>query len=189
MSTNELNKLSASSPLQVACNTTLYYLSLGRRLPTVKSMVGVENNAEYVLFPGVRLVIQLVLLYHMRVSECLEICAKDEIKPTLFFIRAKKKGANYTIHIPIDDRNRTLLDRFAPDQRLFPLSYHRIWRSMVSSGMSMRVSTRVNRIVTHRGRFDLAEKMVKLNERANITPLLHHKSAKSLEYYLPTGEE
>lgn len=180
---------SATPPLQVACNTTLYYLELGSRLPSVKSMVGTSDNAEMVLNPGVRVVIQLVLMYHMRVSECLDVCARDEIKPTIFLIRAKKRGANYTIHIPVGDRNRTILDHFTPGQLLFPFSYHKIWRSMVAAGMSMRVTTRVNRIVTHRGRFDLAEKLVKLNETSNITPLLHHKSPKSMDYYLPSGEE
>lgn len=180
---------SVSPPLDVALNTTLYYLELGNSLPSVKSIVGTKDNAETVLNPGVRVVIQLVLLYNMRVSECLELRAVDEIKPTIFFVRAKKGGANYTIHIPISDRNRKALAAFRPLQLILPFSYHTIWSSMVKAGMSMRVTTRVNRIVTHRGRFDLAAKLVKLNERSAITPLLHHKSAKSLEYYLPSGDE
>jgi len=119
----------------------------------------------------------------MRVSECLDLCAKDEIKPTIFLVRAKKKGVNYTIHIPISDRNRNVLNVFIPGQRLFPFDYHYVWRSMVKAGMSLRVTTRVNRVVTHRGRFDLAGKLVQLNERDNITPLLHHRSKKSQQYY------
>lgn len=180
---------SVTSPLEVAVNSTLYYLSLAGQLPSVKSLVGGRENSEMVLFPGVRVVIQLILLYHMRVSECLDLCAKDEIKPTLFLVRAKKRGAAYSIHIPIDSRNRTALDGFSPGQRLFPFDYHYIWRSMVKAGMSLSVRTRVNRIVTHRGRYDLAEKLVILNERSNITPLLHHKSKKSMEYYLPEGSK
>ena len=174
-----------SSPLHASGNTTLYYLSICNQLPSVKSLVGTTENSEYTLFPGVRLVIQLVLMYHMRISEVLDIRVKDEVKPTVFLVRARKRGVNYCIHIPVDSRNRSILLSCDPGQRLFPFSYHWVWRCMVRAGMSMRVTTRVNRVVTHRGRFDLAGKLQRLNDISNITPLLHHKSTKTRDYYLP----
>lgn len=179
----------ASSPLQFARNTTLYYLSICNQLPSVKSLVGTHDNSEYTLYPGVRLVIQLVLMYHMRISECLDIRVKDEVKPTIFLVRARKRGVNYSIHIPIDDRNRAILLDSEPSKLLFPFSYHWVWRCMVRAGMSMRVTNRINRVVTHRGRFDLAGKLQQLNDISNITPLLHHKSSKTRDYYLPGSTE
>lgn len=177
---------SIPSPLLAARNTTLYYNSISTGLPTVSSIVGSEENSEMCLNPGVRLVIQLILMNHMRISELLELCPGDEIKPSMFLVRAKKKGYNYSIHIPIDERNRYILGRMHPSQCLFPFSYSFVWRGMVKAGMSLRVTTRVNRVVTHRGRFDLATKLNQLNEKENITPLLHHRSAKSKQYYLPS---
>lgn len=190
MSKCNKNRLrSVPSSLHLAGNTTLYYLSICNVLPSVRELVGSGENSETVLFPGVRLVIQLVLMNHMRISECLDICVQDEIKPSIFLVRAKKKGHNYSIHIPIDYRNRKVLNSLHPGAFLFPFSYHFVWRSMVKAGMSIRVSTRVNRIVTHRGRFDLAGKLIHLNQRENITPLLHHKSKKSKEFYIFSGTE
>lgn len=184
---HKISTLSVPSPLNLGRNTTLFYLDVCNQLPSVRELVGSVDNSEMVLYPGVRACIQLVLMNHMRVSECLDIFAKDEIRPSLFLVRAKKNGFNYTIHIPIDGRNRKILSSMLPCTRLFPFSYHFVWYSMVKAGMGLSVSTRVNRVVTHRGRYDLAEKLVQLNEKENITPLLHHKSKKSKFFYLPKG--
>ncbi len=183
------NTVPAPAPLQPVRNSTLNFLELGYTLPSIKNLVHVNSDAEYTLNRGVRAAIQLTLLNNMRISECLNIKSNDEIKPSIFLVRAKKKGINYSIYIPISGSNRVLLDEQTTPFKLFPFTYHFIWYSMVKSGLSLRVSSRVNRVVTHRGRFDLAAKLEELNQRANITPLLHHKSKSSKKYYLPGGSK
>lgn len=180
---------SATSPLHYAGNTTLYYCSISNNLPSVSDLVGLRNNSEYCLHPGIRLTIQLCLMYSMRIGETLAITPACEVKPSVFLCRALKRGHAYTISIPIDARNRQILSRMHPSQKILPFAYHTVWRSMVRTGMSLRVTGRLNRAVTHMGRFKLAEKLAQLNEIDAVTSVLHHRASTSREYYLPAGSK
>ena len=184
-----LRALSASSPGKYVVNSALNFLDLGSCFPSVSELVGTQDNAEQVLSWGVRAVIRIVLFYHMRCTELLNVTKVDEIRDSLFLIPGLKRSHSYTIHLPISSCNRTALDSFSLDQPLFPFSYHTIWRKMSIAGMSLRVRSRINSIVTHRGRYDLAEKLERLNMREGITGCLHHKSKSSLNYYLPEGSK
>lgn len=178
---------SAPSLDKYAVNSALDYYQVGNCFPPVCESVGTKDNSESTLSWGVRSVIRIVLFYHMRCTELLLLTKIDEIRPSLFLIQGLKKSHSYTVHIPLSPANRTALKSFDIYQPLFPFSYHTIWRKMKTAGMGLRVSSRVNSIVTHRGRFDLADKLERLNLRAGITGCLHHKSESSLSYYLPEG--
>jgi integrase len=189
MATSQPGILSAPSPLQHARKSTLYFLAIGNALPAVSSLVKCNDNSEHCLFPGVRVAIQLIILNHMRVGELTQVKKCDEIRPSMFFIKGIKRSHSYSIHIPIDSRNRAILDSMPFSQLLFPFTYQYIYRSMLSAGMSYRVRSRVNRVVTHIGRFDLADKLHLMNLRSSVSSLLRHKSKSSASYYLPAEGE
>ncbi len=174
----------APSPLQFARNTTLNYYELGNALPSVSSVVGCELGPEMSLSPLMRAVVRLCISNSMRISETLAIRRIDECSPSMFAVRGKKKSFSYTVQVPISPINRTALDSFEPQQLLFPCTYHALWAAMVRVGMSLRVTSRVNRIVTHRGRYSVAQKLAELNRREDIQGTLHHRSPKSTQYYL-----
>lgn len=175
---------SVPPPDQSSRSSSLYYKDLVNKLPAVSSLVPCNDNAEKGLRDGIRAVIQIVLFYHMRCAECLDIKFKDMIKPSLFLVHGKKRSNDYTVHLPIGRCNEDLVRQGPGETLLFPFTYNSIWRGMVNAGMSIAVTSRVKRIVTHRARYELAAKLELLNERASITPLLRHKSEKSKEYYI-----
>jgi hypothetical protein len=187
--TKQTRSYSVPSPLDTAVNSALHYYDISQALPSVKSILGTTDNSEYCLSPIVRAVLQLVLVYHMRIGELLSITAGDEIIPSSFLVRALKGSTDYTIFIPLSARNRMLLDTFHPSHILFPVTYHTVWRQITNAGCGMRLRWRLNRSVTHSGRYKLAEKLTHLNERSRIGPLLHHKTITSSEYYTGTAPE
>ena len=174
---------SASSPLQAARNTTLNYLAISEQLPPITELISCNPAAVSVLFPGVRVVIQLLLLNSMRCQELLNVTAGDELKPSMFLVYGLKRSYSYSVHIPITSSNTLALSLLPSDARLFPFSYHSIWRAMSNAGLGLNVLSRVNRLVTHRSRYELAAKLVQLNERSKVTPLLRHKSKRTRNYY------
>ena len=174
---------SVSSPLESVGNSTLFYYDISSMLPSISSILGTRENSELCLSPIVRCVLQLTLVYYMRITELLSITAGDELAPGSFLVRALKGGSDYSIFIPLSARNVTELKKFKPSQPLFPVTYHTCWRQIRSSGCSQRLRWRFNLSVTHSGRFNLADKLVKLNERARIGPLLHHRTLTSADYY------
>lgn len=175
---------SAPSPFQASLNNTLDYLHLVNELPPIQNLVRCNPVPFSTLRPAAQAVILLVLYNSMRCQELLNIKVKDEVKPSLFLVHGLKKSHSYTVHIPITGHNRKLLDSCLGDLNLFPFDYHFIWRSMCRAGLPLSISTRVNRMVTHRARYELASKLELLNERSNITSLLRHKSKKTKSYYL-----
>lgn len=102
----------------------------------------------------------------------------------MFLVHGKKRSHDYMIHIPFGDDNLKLVQATPGKTLLFPYTYNSVWRAMCRAGMSVAVTTRVNRIVTHRARYELADKLRELDERNSITPLLHHKSSKSKYHYV-----
>lgn len=175
---------SASSPLHSAGKSTMNYYDIRNSLPPVQEVVNCNPVPFQVMNPGVQVVVLLVLVNSMRCQELLNICVGDEIKPSLFLVHGLKRSYSYAISIPISPANRAALGGMNAQERLFPYTYHFVWRSMCRAGLGLSVVTRVNRVVTHRGRYDLAEKLNELNERSEITPLLHHKSKRSKQHYL-----
>lgn len=180
----KLRNRSVPSPLDAVVNSTLDYYTMGNELPAVGDVVGCEIGPELCLSPFIRAILRLCISNSMRIGETLAIRRIDEIAPSKFFIKGKKKSCSYTIHIPLSPCNRQALDLFKPRQLLFPCSYHTIWRNMCRVGMSYRVTSRVNSIKTHIGRYTLAEKLLELDRREEIQDALHHRSPKSTQYYL-----
>ena len=174
---------SVPTPDQASRRNTLYYKDLVSGLPAVSDLVPCNKNAERGLYDGARVVIILIIMNHMRCAECLEIKFKDMIRPFMFLVRGKKKSNDYSIHIPLGGNNLKTVLTGDKDARLFPFTYNSIWRAMCTAGMSVAVTSRVKRIVTHRARYELSDKLAELNRRASITPLLRHKSQKSKFYY------
>lgn len=173
-----------TAPDQLVGSESIVYLPVANQLPAIHSFVPCNKNAERYLNSGIRVVIQLVLMYHMRCAECLDIRYRDMYRPFMFFVGGKKSSRDYSIHIPLGHANLSTVLKYKDSTRLFPYAYNTIWRAMVNAGMSVGVTSRVNRIVTHRGRYDVADKLVELNKRASITPLLRHKSDKSKAHYV-----
>lgn len=182
-----LGRYSVPSPLDAVGKSALDYYQVCDGLPTVGSVVGCEEGPEMCLSPLMRAAIRLCITNSMRISETLAIRRIDECSPSVFVVRGKKGSHSYTVRVPVSPINRTILDTFEPQQLLFPCNYHSLWRALVRVGMSQRVTGRINRVVTHIGRYSLAEKLERLNRRDDIQGCLHHKSSKSIEYYLPAG--
>ena len=174
---------SVPTPDQASRSSTLDYKAMGEGLPAVSDLVPCNKNAERGLYAGTRIVIQLVIMNHMRCSECLEIKFKDMIRPFMFLVRGKKKSNDYSIHIPLGGGNLNTILTGDNSALVFPFSYNSIWRAMCRAGMSVAVTSRVKNIVTHRARYELSDKLEELNARASITPLLRHKSKNSKTYY------
>jgi hypothetical protein len=172
------------APLHFACNNTLYYYTINHALPAIDTIIKTNPVPFSCLSHGVQVIIKLVLLNSMRVTELLQITSSDEIKPSMFISRGLKKSNSYLVHIPIDPYNRRILDKLPERTPLFQWSYNQVYRAMCNAGLPLCITTRVNRCVTHRGRYDLAQKLEALNDTANVTPLLHHKSSTSAAYYL-----
>jgi len=174
----------APAPLQTASNSTLNYLAVSNRLPGIGEVALCPEGAEKCLCPGHRVVIQIILAYSMRSAELLRLTMRDMLKPTVFLVKGAKRSYAYTIMIPFSDDEMKALVKIGIDEPIFPFTYHQIWRGMKRAGMSVSVKGRINDIVTHRGRYDLADKMQELNLVSDIQGCLRHKSGKSKDYYL-----
>jgi hypothetical protein len=175
---------SAPSPLVSACKYSLIYSAVNQLLPPVRDLCKVNEVPFGCMHPGVQVVVKLVLLNSMRCTELLLIRVKDEIKPTMFLARGLKRSSSYLVHIPIDPGSRSLLSSLPGSQALFPWTYIQVYRAMIAAGLALNIVSRVNQIVTHRGRYDLADKLQALNDLPSLQPLLHHKSAASASYYV-----
>lgn len=180
----KLRNCSVPSPLDTGVKNTLDYYTIGNELPSVSSVVGSPEGQEMCLSPVMRAVLRLCISNSMRIGETLAIRRIDEVVPSKFLVKGQKRSASYTVWIPMSALNRKTLETFGPHQVLFPTSYHSIWRAMNRVGMSTRVTGRVNNIMTHIGRYSLADKLQKLNRTAEIQDALHHRSPKSTQYYL-----
>lgn len=173
----------APSPLQPACNSTLNYYRIKKCLPSISEIVNCNPLPVSCLNNAVYVVIQLVLLNSMRCSELLNITVNDLLKPSIFLVRGLKKSYSYSITIPMDRLNQKILSVMPKGTRLFPFTYTKVYRSMKAAGLGIDIPTRINQAVTHRSRYELASKLSLLNERENVTPLLHHKSPRTKEFY------
>jgi hypothetical protein len=175
---------SVPAPLHSACNNTLYYYSISTLLPAVEDLCCMPPGSAFGLPPGIRVVLQLTFLYCSRISEILNINSDDELRPSLFLVKGKKRSADYTVHIPIDGVNRTAISSSAVPFKLFPFTYMQVYRAALRSGLSIAVEGRRNLAVTHRSRYELARSVSELNKVTSLQDILRHRSPASQGFYL-----
>lgn len=178
-----MNILSVPSPLRPGSNSTLFYYDIRNRLPTLESCLDSHGGRPELLNPGILTLYTLVTINAMRISEALALRGGDEYTPTMWAVKGLKHSRDYTIHIPISKRNRTILENGGESFVLFPFTYQRVWRNLVTAGLSVLLPGHKHRTVTHRGRFNLVSQLNKPGNDTNVSDLLRHNNPKSKRYY------
>lgn len=183
-SEQKLRNRSAPSPDDSAVKYTLDYLFLREELRFFFLFFRTSGISFFYLFPGFQVFFFILFHNSMRASELLAVTAGDELSPSLFLVRGRKRSRGYTVTIPITGVNRLAVDGMPASQRLFPWDYHTIWRAGKRSDIAVNVPGRKTQIVTHKGRYILANALQERGKSDEITSLLRHKSAKSKNYYI-----
>lgn len=184
-----LRTISGPAPDISACKYPVDYNSTNALLPPLSTVIKAIPAAVGMLHPGLQVVIKLIILNAMRASECLGITARDQVKPSMFLVHGRKRSHDYLIHIPLSPASQAVLKQAPGKTPLFPWTYLQLYRAMVRVGCSQSVFSRVNDVVTHQGRYTLAEKLIALNEQDAVSPLLHHKAKSSAGYYIRGGRK
>ena len=176
--------VSVPSPLPGARKTTMYCYSLPVNFPTVSSIIGNPDINESAMHPIARTVCRISLLYLCRITEVLSLTVSNVFAPDRVVCPGSKRGRAYMMYFP--GVSQALIDNKVTDKDtlLFPITYHKCYMSYLKAGVRYLKPGSQNTSRTHSGRYAVRNLVDKFDNLSILSDLLHHKSSKSLFYYI-----
>jgi len=124
----------------------------------------------------------------MRINELLTITPEDFIGNNRFLIRGLKRSQNYIITLPVLQLSSAKKSDVRWLDPIITWSYCQVWRWCVKCGIGQNRQGRKTVARTHSHRYQTAEIVVdKINRQAS-SDVLHHRSRRSVNYYLQKKE-
>jgi integrase len=176
--------LSDTTGLPRACNSPSYCYTFPTGLIDSASLLDVASSTLEMLHPSAVAIACASTLYSMRVSELLSLESKHLICGDRVVVTAGKGSQSYTIWLPLISEHCTLVSDPLCDGRLFPVDYTWIYRQLKRAGMSVKKKSGINNSVTHSHRYATASAVASILGADTAGDVLHHKSNKSVAYYL-----
>jgi hypothetical protein len=125
----------------------------------------------------------------MRSAELLKCTVRNLIGIDRVFIYGAKSSSNYIIVAPGIDSQFQRGQVLDDDELLFPFSYIQLYRACLKVGIGEKFKENENYSRLHMSRHLLAETVNSLAGRQAAGDILHHKSKRSVSYYLPAEEK
>jgi len=175
---------SGSSPLDWACNTTLFYYSPPDYFPTISEVFNDKSINVLQMHPVARAVASVCAVYLCRVAEVLSLSINNVVYPDRCLCPGSKRGYSYIIYLP--GLSSQISRAGISDQSclLFPISYIKCYRSFLRAGIRAVRSGFVNSARCHAPRYQVNNFVGHGIPPENLGDLLHHKSKSSILYYL-----
>jgi len=175
---------SVPSSILRAGNSTLYYYRAPNLLPSIGDILNDHNVNESVMHPIARAACVICFLYLCRIAEVLSLCASDVIAPDRCLCRGSKRGHSYIVYLPDLSSQLKKEGLVGSSTLLFPISYSQCYRSLVRAGVRYCRSGFSNSSRSHIARYSVRHLAGQGVPPETLTDLLHHKSKKSILYYL-----
>jgi len=137
------------------------------------------------LSPACSSALALIFLYGMRSAELLRCTVRCLTGLDRVFIAGAKSSSSYIIVAPGIDKQFPEVAGFSDDELLFPFSYIQLYRACLKVGVGEKFKENENYSRVHMARHVIAESVNSLAGRQAAGDILHHKSKRSVSYYLP----
>lgn len=174
---------SESAPFNRARNTTLYFYRGNTILPDIKDILD-RRDIHINLLPLIcQVPIQVCLLYYCRIQELLNTTISDVLYPDRVLLKGLKKSSDYIIYLPDLSRQIDQWEHKNNMTMLFPVSYNKLYRSIVRAGIGKKINGSSNKKRLHIGRYDIINKLTGRVTDLNASSILRHRSRSSLQYY------
>lgn len=176
---------SVPTPLNRACNTTLFYYTGSPVLPSVKSLLGDDSIDTNLLSPLSRVTLQVCFLYHCRIRELLNAVVGDVVHPDRVVLHGVKKSLSYVIFLPGLSSQLSYSPGARDFCQLFPISYIKLYRDSVRAGIRLLLDKSKYSRRLHSSRYQLCKSLDHSVSDAELSSILRHKSRSSILYYKP----
>lgn len=131
-------------------------------------------------------VLYLSGLYCMRIAELLEIRYGDSVGHGRWLVHGAKGSRSYVIAMPGLHGPAAAEIAARPDARLFPLHYRYVWSWCQKLGVGFTPENRQTVARTHAHRYVTARQVTTQTTERVAGDVLHHRSTRSISYYLST---
>lgn len=135
---------------------------------------------------GIAGLLNCAAIHCCRISEILELTPAQYIGENRFVVRALKGSRNYIVVLPIIILNpawQSHPKRFTP---FIEYSYAQVWRYCRRAGVGFVPAGHRNVAVTHAHRYRTASAVQQVFDDSAAGDVLHHRSRRSIQYYLQT---
>jgi len=175
---------STPTPLDHACNTTLFYYTPNPGLPPIKDLLHDCSIRDDLLSPYVRGILQVCFLYHCRVSELLLVSFSDIIHPDRVICTGLKRSNSYVIYLPGLSAQIDTCNIIHESDKLFQATYSNLYRSCLRAGIRLDTHDSKTTKRLHVARFLFCKDAIKITDEANVSQCMRHRALSSLQYYL-----
>jgi len=179
-----LDIVSVSAGLPRACNSPSYCYTFPDDLVSASELLGVGQSVLSLLHPSAVSIACTSALFSMRIHELLSLTSKHLISGDRIVVQAGKGSQSYIIWLPKIAEHCNLVSEVYCDGVLFPVSYSWVYRQFKRAGLSVKEAGKRNNSVTHTHRYSTARAVSGKLGAGVAGDILHHKSDKSVEYYL-----
>lgn len=175
---------SGTSPLDPACNTTMFYYAAGHLLPGLDLLLDSPSVNADLLSPLSRSTMQVCFLYFCRISEVLNATIADIIHPDRVVLHGAKRSNSYVVYLPCLSEQVSRFTFKSEKVPLFPISYIKLYRDALRIGINVRVKDSVNSRRLHCARYIFSKKSLKSINGSELAGVLRHKSLSNYSSYL-----
>jgi hypothetical protein len=178
---------SVSTPYFSVWNNTQVYLPRCASFPSISSLFNMPEEMDSRIPARIYGIVQLSTFYGLRISELLYATQRDVLPFDKLHIHGLKGSRDCQIFIPgICDLMQAARKAFACSC-LWHLSYLSIWRSLRKAGFYLVVKNHQNLVVTHYGRYRMADDTNKNFGVSSTSDVLRHRSKSAVFYYISQG--
>lgn len=183
-----MENYSATRPLHCARNTASYYYDAKTHLPDLNCFTWNIPITISGLSPIGYSTLLVCVTYMSRIGEILSLKVKNVIHPDRAICYGSKRSNGYVLLLPgLSKQIEKWIYRTA-ETPLFPISYSRLYRECVRSGIFFNDGGSGNIPKLHAHRYLFARKEIDAIGAQGVKTGLHHKSITSQSYYLQKGK-
>jgi hypothetical protein len=175
---------SVPTPLQSVCNSTKYYYNSNAIFPDINCFTWNTPIAEELLSPIVKSALKVCLTYMSRIGEILTLTVAHICQPDRVISYGSKRSNGYLLYLPGLSSQVEKWTDCTDKTPLFPVSYIKVYRECVKSGILLNDGEGGNNKRAHAHRYLFAREEVDKIGAAGVKIALHHKSIKSQGAYL-----
>jgi hypothetical protein len=179
-----VGKLSVSAPIQPERNSPLYYYTRYQAFPSIGMSLGMSEFPEERLPGGVRTLLRVGALYGCRIAELLAVEVGNVAPCDRVFVKGAKGSGSYMLYLPGVSEAVEGAGEQAAGNRLWGLPYSAVYRYCGRIGLRVSRGRRQQGKVTHAARYRIAELAAKHLREGKPGDMLHHRSERSIRYYL-----
>jgi hypothetical protein len=178
---------SVLSPYYSVCNSPQVYLHRCNSLPTISQLFSLPYEMDIRiprLFYGI---VQVSTFYGLRISELLRAQQSDVLPFDVLHVHGAKGSRDCQVYIPgvcsLMQESRKAFTCGC----LWHYSYLNIWRAMRTAGFYHALKNHQNMVVTHYGRYRIANATATIHGLSSTSDVLRHRSKTSVMYYINQG--